>query len=43
MSKAGKHVGWHEIERGGWNAELQKLTWVHYALPGAMPATAHWS
>ena len=33
-----KHVGWHEIERGGWNAELQKLTWVHYAVPGEVPA-----
>ena len=29
-----EHVGWHEIERGGWNAELQKLTWVQYAVPG---------
>jgi len=34
-----KHIGWHEIERGGWNAELQKLTWVRYALPGAVPAS----
>jgi hypothetical protein len=23
-----KHVGWHLIERGGWNAELHQLTWV---------------
>ena len=29
-----KHVGWHEIERGGWNAELRKLSWVLHAAPG---------
>jgi hypothetical protein len=23
-----QHVGWHEIERGGWNAELRRLSWV---------------
>ena len=28
------HVGWHEIERGGWNAELHKLTWALHAAPG---------
>jgi hypothetical protein len=22
------HVGWHEIERGGWNAETAALSWV---------------
>lgn len=33
-----EHLGWHEIERGGWNAELQKLTWVRYAAPGEAPA-----
>ena len=25
-----RHVGWHEIERGGWNAETAKLSWVLY-------------
>lgn len=29
-----KHVGWHEIERGAWNAELRKLTWSLHAAPG---------
>ncbi len=29
-----KHVGWHEIERGAWNAELRKLTWALHAAPG---------
>lgn len=24
------HVGWHEIERGGWNAETAKLRWTDY-------------
>jgi hypothetical protein len=24
------HVGWHEIERGGWNAETRKLSWTQY-------------
>jgi hypothetical protein len=28
------HIGWHEIERGGWNAELRKLSWVLHAAPG---------
>jgi hypothetical protein len=23
-------VGWHEIERGGWNAETARLSWVLY-------------
>lgn len=23
-----RHVGWHEIEHGGWNAELRQLSWV---------------
>ena len=22
------HVGWHEIERGGWNAETATLSWI---------------
>ena len=26
--RAWKHLGWHEIERGSWNAELNKLSWV---------------
>ena len=25
-----RHVGWHEIERGGWNAETAQLSWVQY-------------
>jgi hypothetical protein len=25
-----RHVGWHEIERGGWNAETAQLRWVQY-------------
>ena len=29
-----RHVGWHEIERGGWNAELGKLSWALHAAPG---------
>lgn len=29
-----KHVGWHEIERGSWNAELRRLSWVLHAVPG---------
>lgn len=24
------HVGWHEIERGGWDAESSRLGWVRY-------------
>jgi hypothetical protein len=29
-----KHIGWHEIERGSWNAELGRLSWVLHAVPG---------
>ena len=30
-SEAGwRHVGWHQIERGGWNAETRKLSWTTY-------------
>lgn len=29
-----KHVGWHEIEHGSWNAELRRLSWVLHAAPG---------
>jgi hypothetical protein len=29
-----KNIGWHEIERGGWNAELRKLSWVLHGAPG---------
>lgn len=25
-----RHVGWHEIEHGGWNAETSRLTWRTY-------------
>lgn len=25
-----RHVGWHEIERGGWNAETGQLRWQSY-------------
>lgn len=31
---AWQHIGWHEIERGGWNAELHRLSWVLYGAPG---------
>lgn len=24
------HVGWHEIEHGGWNAETRRLSWAEY-------------
>jgi hypothetical protein len=30
-----RHVGWHDIERGSWNAELRTLSWVLHAAPGA--------
>ena len=33
-----RHVGWHEIERGSWNAELGKLSWALHAAAG--PAIA---
>ena len=33
-----KHIGWHEIERGSWNAELGKLSWVLHAAPGKAPS-----
>lgn len=26
-----RHVGWHEIERGGWNSETRRLSWQTYA------------
>ena len=26
-----QHVGWHEIERGGWNVETAQLRWQTYA------------
>jgi hypothetical protein len=29
-----EHIGWHEIERGSWNAELRTLSWVLYAAAG---------
>jgi hypothetical protein len=35
---AWEHLGWHEIERGGWNADLNKLSWVRYAPPGEAAA-----
>ena len=25
-----RHVGWHEIENGGWNGETRKLSWSRY-------------
>lgn len=25
-----RHLGWHEIERGGWDAETSRLGWVRY-------------
>lgn len=42
-----QHTGWHEIERGGWNAETGRLHWQTYAgrrgavalaAPGRLPA-----
>ncbi len=41
-----QHIGWHEIERGGWNDELHRLSWVRLdgrrgevqlAEPGRLP------
>lgn len=41
-----RHVGWHEIEHGGWNAESRSLSWTLYggrrgrvelAEPGRLP------
>jgi hypothetical protein len=29
-----KHIGWHEIERGSWNAEQGQLSWVLHAAQG---------
>lgn len=43
---AWRHVGWHEIEHGGWNAESRSLSWTLYggrrgrvelADPGRLP------
>ena len=31
--EAWNHVGWHEIERGGWNAETATLTWTLHSGP----------
>ncbi len=40
------HVGWHQIERGGWNAETRRLSWqqhggkrgaVELVRPGRLP------
>lgn len=28
------HVGWHEIERGGWDSQVGALSWTLYAEPG---------
>jgi hypothetical protein len=36
--RAWTHIGWHEIEHGGWNAELRKLNWVLYTAPGRAAA-----
>jgi len=38
-----RHVGWHEIEHGGWNDELRRLSWVQLdgrrgSVPLAEPA-----
>jgi hypothetical protein len=33
-----RHVGWHEIERGGWNGETEQLRWQTYG--GARSALA---
>ncbi len=29
-----QHVGWHEIQHGEWNTELQQLQWSEVAEPG---------
>jgi hypothetical protein len=29
-----QQVGWHEIQRGGWNAERGELSWTEVAQPG---------
>lgn len=26
-----RHVGWHQVERGGWNTETEQLRWQTYA------------
>lgn len=40
------HLGWHEIERGGWDAETHRLSWQRYegepgfvelGVPGRLP------
>lgn len=40
------HLGWHEIERGGWNVETHRLSWIRHdgvrgevelAEPGRLP------
>lgn len=28
-----QHCGWHEIQRGGWNAERRELNWIEIADP----------
>ena len=28
-----QHLGWHEIQRGGWNAERGELSWTEVAEP----------
>ena len=33
-----QHVGWHEIESGGWNAETRQLSWARYG-GAAVPST----
>jgi hypothetical protein len=32
-SDAWVHLGWHEIERGGWDEETGELSWTRYAGP----------
>ena len=33
-----RHLGWHEIERGGWDADTGELRWTELAPPGSAPA-----
>jgi hypothetical protein len=39
-SEAWVHLGWHEIERGGWDEETGELSWTRYAgSPGSVTLT----
>jgi len=34
-----RHLGWHEIERGGWDAATGELRWTELSAPGDPPTT----